>query len=183
MKELNEIFKPIPNYEGLYEISNLCNVKSLPKIIQRGKYNAYRNCPEKILKSCNGDVTLTKDKKRKTFDTKTLFKITFEGFRPDGKRKINLINVEGKVLSITRRQVCQIIKSTLKNKSCKSMGVSKRKDKFTSHICINQNDVYLGTFDNENDAYNIYKLACKNENLYLGNAKDFRIKLFGIVNP
>jgi hypothetical protein len=172
-----EIFKPIPNYEGLYEISNLCNVKSLPKRIQRGKYNAWRNCPEKILKASNGDVSLVKDGKRKTFDTQTLFKIVFENFKPDGKRKINLINNNGKVLAIKRRQVCQIVKSQIKNKSCKSTGVSKRDNVFVARICINQRDIHLGCFYNEKDASNFYKLACENENLYQGNAKDFRIQL------
>ncbi len=172
-----EIFKPIPNYEGLYEISNLCNVKSLPKKIQRGRYNAWRNCPEKILTVTNGDVTLVKDGIKKTFDTQTLFKIVFENYKPDGKKKINLINNGGKVLAITRRQFCQIIKSQLQNKSCKSVGVSKRDHVFVSRIRINQKDVHLGCFSNELEAAEFYKVACKNEHLYQGNAKDFRIKL------
>ena len=176
----NEIFKPIPNYEGLYEVSNLCNVRSLPKRIQRGKYRAWRNCPAKILTATNGDVSLVKDGKKKTFDTQTLFKIVFENFKPDGKRKINLVNNDGKILEISRRQVCQIVKSKIENKSCKSAGVSKRDKVFVVRICINQRDIHLGCFYKEIDAYNFYKLACKNEKLYEGNAKDFRIKLNSI---
>lgn len=45
-----EIWKEIKGYEGLYEVSDLQRIKSLPKRIQRGKYNAFRNCNEKILK-------------------------------------------------------------------------------------------------------------------------------------
>ena len=175
--EVNEVYKPIIGYEGLYEISNLYNVKSLAKRIQRGKYNAWRNCPEKILSVVNGDVTLCKNGKRKTNNVYTLFKIAFEGFKPDGKRKINLINNNGKILEVKRRQFCQIIKSKNKNKSSKHVGVSKRNGKFRSQICINNKDIYLGTFINENEALNMYLLSVKNTDLYKGNARDFRVIL------
>lgn len=32
---MQEIWKDIPNYEGLYQVSNLGNIKSLSKIIER----------------------------------------------------------------------------------------------------------------------------------------------------
>jgi hypothetical protein len=171
-----EIFKPIPNYEGLYEISNFCNVKALSKKIQRGKDNAWRILPEKILKAYNGDVTLVKNNIKRTYDTQTLYKITFENFKPDGKRKINLINNDGKILEIKKRQVCQIVKSLLPRKR-NTTGVGKSGNNYRADICINKKDIYLGTFDNENDASLMYKLACKYEHLYNGNAKDFRIIL------
>jgi hypothetical protein len=179
--ETKEIFKPIQNYEGLYEVSNLCRVKSLPKIVQRGKYNALMSCKEKILKPYNGDISLCKDGIKKTFDTQTLYKKAFENYEPDGKRKICLINNEGTVLKIKRRQLCQIIKSQIKSKSCKSVGVSKRNKVYVSRISINQKDIHLGCFYHEKEAYDFYKLACENEKLYQGNAKDFRIKLNSIL--
>lgn len=56
---MQEIFKDIDGYEGLYQVSNFGNIKSL-------KYGK-----EKILKHCENrygylTVTLTKNKKRKT---------------------------------------------------------------------------------------------------------------------
>lgn len=176
----SEVWLPIKGYEDLYEVSNLCNVKSLAKKIQRGKYNAWRNLPEKILSISFGSVTLVKDKRKKTFDVQTLHKIAFDGFKPDGKRKVNLLKVNDEIKVVKRRQVCQIVKSKLEKRSCKSVGVSKRKDKFIPRISINQIDIHLGTFETEKDAYNIYNLACKNEHLYTGDAKDFRKKLYAI---
>mgnify|MGYP003619902535 CR=1 FL=1 len=70
----------------------------------------------------------------------------------------------------------------IENKSCKSVGVSKRDKVFVARICINQRDIHLGCFYKEIDAYNFYKLACENENLYKGSAKDFRIKLNSILS-
>jgi hypothetical protein len=173
---VKEIFKPIKNYEGLYEISNLCNVKSLPKQIIRGKYNALRNLPEKILKPHSGSITLVKEGNKKTFDTQTLFKQTFDGYVPDGKRKINLINNDGKILEVKKRQVCQIVKS-LHPRKRNTTGVGKSGDKFRADIRISQKDIYLGTYKDEIIASKIYQLACKNELLYQGDAKKFREKL------
>lgn len=35
----NEVWKAIPGYEGLYEVSSLGRVKSLPKYVHRGKFS------------------------------------------------------------------------------------------------------------------------------------------------
>lgn len=176
---MNEIYKPIPNYEGLYEVSNLCNVKSLPKTVVRGKYNVARKLREKVLKATNGDVTLCKNGTKKTFDVQTLYKIVFENFEPDGKRKINLIENNGKILKVKRRQVCQIIKS-LKPRKRSLTGVGRSGLKFRADICINGIDVYLGTFNTEVEAHKMYNIACENESDYKGDAHDFRIKLNSI---
>lgn len=66
MRDMKEIWKPIINYEEKYEISNLGNVKSLPK------RNGHRLSKEMILKSNkrpNGYyvVCLSKDKKTKNY--------------------------------------------------------------------------------------------------------------------
>lgn len=43
-----EIWKDIPDYEGLYQVSNLGRVKRLPSVV-RGKLGSVRNMPERIL--------------------------------------------------------------------------------------------------------------------------------------
>ena len=65
-----EIFKPIKGYEGLYEVSNLGRVKSLPKY-HRNRFSGYTE-KEKILKSRIDSygyqmVMLCKDKKQKNY--------------------------------------------------------------------------------------------------------------------
>lgn len=44
----NEIWKDIPNYEGLYQASNLGNIKRLSKIDYKGRNNCKRIFKEKI---------------------------------------------------------------------------------------------------------------------------------------
>ena len=46
---INEIWKPIKGYEGLYEVSNFGRIKSLKRLVK--KWNGYRTVPEKILRT------------------------------------------------------------------------------------------------------------------------------------
>ena len=68
---MEEIWKPITNYEGLYEVSNLGNVKSLEKTILRSD-GIKKHLPNRVLNPyINNDgysvVNLYKDKKTQTF--------------------------------------------------------------------------------------------------------------------
>ena len=63
---MNEIWKDIPDFEGLYQVSNLGNVKSLIGWNKKTKQYEKR---KKILLPVNGEykkVCLSKDKKKKT---------------------------------------------------------------------------------------------------------------------
>lgn len=44
-----EIWKPIPNYESIYEVSNLGRIKSLERTVQLNSRNTTRKLKEKIL--------------------------------------------------------------------------------------------------------------------------------------
>lgn len=66
---MKEIWKDIPNYEGLYQASNIGRIKSLARYIHRG-HGAYIRREDKILKNILDSkgyykVTLCKDETRK----------------------------------------------------------------------------------------------------------------------
>lgn len=94
----NEIWKSIPDYEGLYEVSNLGRVRSLGKYytetfngIQKTMYS-----PPKML-SCHYDsdgylrVSLCKDRKVKCYPLHRLIAFAFIP-KIEGKEQINHIN-------------------------------------------------------------------------------------------
>ncbi len=176
----NEIWKPIKGYEGLYEISNKNRVKSLKKIIIGGRYNCPRVFNEKILKTRNGDVSLSLNKIKKSFDVYTLKKIHFDGFKPKGDRKECIIDNN----VITRRNFVQIIKEKNKNKTSSFVGVSwhKQSKKWRAMIMINKKDVHLGLFEIEEEAFMFYKTAEKFEYLYKDSNKLFRTILRELIN-
>lgn len=58
---MNEIWKPVVGYEGLYEVSNLGRVKSLPKVLPRGGIIPERIKAIQKLKTGYLEVTLFKN--------------------------------------------------------------------------------------------------------------------------
>jgi hypothetical protein len=83
MEDVNkEFYKPIMGYEKLYEVSNFGNVKSLEKIINKGKFGIVKFNEiilKPVLRNKNGYliVNLYKDKKVKIFQVHRLVAETF----------------------------------------------------------------------------------------------------------
>ena len=171
-KKTKEVWLPIKGYEDIYEISNKNRVKALEKVVVGGRYNCPRVFKEKILNDTNGDVTLVKNKVKKTYDVFTLKQMHFNGFKPNGKRKEVIRDNE----VITRRKFVQEIKGKKEDKTSKYVGVSwhKSANKWRAMIQINKIDVHLGLFEIEVDAKFMYEKAVKNIHLYKGIPKYFR---------
>lgn len=84
---MEEIWKPIKNYEGFYEISNLGRVRSLDRKIKQGNHFIYwKGRIKKTRIDYNGYpvVTLCKDKYSKTF---YLHRLLAEAFIPNPENK------------------------------------------------------------------------------------------------
>ena len=158
-----EIFKDIPNYEGIYQVSNLGNVKSL----KFGK--------ERILKPSNNgkgyfQVILWKDGKLKTKKIHVLVAMAFLGHIPNG----NKIEVDHKnnIKNDNRLENLQLLSceehriKTTKNKNSSSQytGVywSKHAKKWQAQIRIDGKNKYLGLYETEIDAHLAYQKALNN---------------------
>ena len=166
-----EIWKSIPTYEGIYQVSNLGRIKSLPRVkLNKGKFPFYLK--EKILslaKDKNGyyTVSLTKDNIRKTFKPHQLVAMTFLNHKPCGMKLIvdhidnnPLNNVLYNLQIITQRHNASKDK---KNKTSKYTGVYwfKAKSKWRSYIKIGLKQVHLGYFNCELSAHLAYQNKLK----------------------
>ena len=189
MENINEIWKPVPGYEGLYECSNQGRVRSLNRITidKNGNNKKFKGRILKLSLNNSGyyRVELCKSSKLKRYTVHQLVMITFRNYKPNGNKTVinhknndpldnRLVNLELR----TQRENCSIDKWR-HNYSSKYVGTTyiKRDNKWMSRIQINGIDVYLGRFKCEDKAGEMYQLALENINLYTGDTKQFREQL------
>lgn len=171
-----EIWKDIKDYEGIYQVSNYGRIKSLKRLIVTDKKN-YR-VKEKLIGSNNYDgyisVGLSKKGKTKHFKLHSLVAMAFLGHKPDGYNKVvNHKDLNKKNNHIDNLEIVnQRYNSNAKHlkSTSKYIGVSwsKKSKKWTSAITVKSKSYYLGRFDKEKDAREIYLKAVKKiENGYI----------------
>lgn len=179
-----EIWKEIPEYEGLYEVSNWGRVRSFRrKGAKGGIMVAHKNNHGYYA------IKLYKNNKQFNISVHQLVAISFLGHKPcgyefvinhiDGNKTNNhLSNLE----IVTQRENCtQRHKVWKKQLSSNCMGVyystsrDDDKNRWCSMIDINLERVYLGHYKEESEAALIYQVALKNIDKYNGDMNAFRI--------
>ena len=158
---MKEIFKSVKGYDGIYEVSNLGNVKSL----KFGK--------ERILKSgvnSNGylSVNLHKDSKQKTKKIHQLVAGAFLNHTPNGHNLVvnhidfNKQNNKVNNLEIVTNRQNTNLKHIKSSSSYVGVSWSKTNKKWRSRIVINGKQKHLGFFTNELEASKAYQTALNN---------------------
>jgi len=159
-----EIWKPIPEYEGIYEISSWGNVKS----VERYDFSGHK-LNEKILK--NGmhnegylKATLFKEGKRKKVYIQVLVAKVFvvgyfEGCEVNHIDAVRYNNYYLNLEIVNRRE--NVSYYTRKNNLSGYVGVCKTKYGYVSEIRINNERIYLGFFKCPLKAHNAYLNALK----------------------
>ena len=158
-----EVWKSIPNYEGLYEVSSLGRVKSL-------NYN--RTKQEKTLLTPVNDngycrVNLRKNNIAKTHKVHQLVAMVFFNHTPCGHINvvdhINGIRIDNHLENLQLITQRKNTSKDKKNKSSKYTGVSwsNGNNKWMSGIRINGKKIYLGYFTNEFEASIAYQNKLK----------------------
>jgi|TARA_R110001592_G_scaffold154526_2_gene383560 hypothetical protein len=154
---MNEIFKNIPNYEGVYEVSNKGRVK---RILKDGKEKF-----NKLTKLNNGylAVQLSLNNKGKIFQIHQLVAMAFLNHKPCG-HKIVVDHINNNPLDniVDNLQIVSHRENLTKDKkgySSEYVGVTWHKvaKKWVSHLQFNGKKEYLGLFTDELDAAKAYK--------------------------
>ena len=158
MGQQREEFRSISGYEGLYEVSNFGNVKSLIN--------------NKILKPCLGSrgyymVRVYKDNKGNTMSIHVLVAMAFLGHKPDGY-KIVVDHIDNNKLNnhVSNLQLISNRENTSKDKkngTSKYTGVTwyNASNKWLAQIAINSKKKNLGLFETEDEAHETYQKALK----------------------
>jgi hypothetical protein len=163
-----EIYKSIPGYEGYYEVSNLGNVKSLPRKIYNG--TGFFISKEKLLKPLKDIygyfyVSLCKDNNVKNYTIHKAVAITFLGHVPCGMKlvvdHINDIKTDNRVENlqiITNRE--NSYKTQLGYSSnYKGVCLHKKRNRWVARIIINKKKIHLGYYTDEYQAHLAYQKA------------------------
>jgi hypothetical protein len=156
---MNEIWKDIPNYEGLYQVSNIGRVRRYVKSKKIYKLS--------ILTINQGYYrkALWKNNSQKLFFVHQLVAITFLNHRPNGMNlvidHINDNKLDNRVENLQIVTQRYNVFKTQGNYSSQYKGVywNKNEKKWKSRITINGKKKYLGRFENEYDAHLAYEKA------------------------
>lgn len=153
---MQEVWKPVVGYEGLYEVSNLGRVKSLPRngtskngrILSQSKTGKYLN------------VGL-RNKGLKTYLVHILVAKAFLDYKPiKGLIVVDHIDNNGNNNMVTNLQVITSRENVSKDRigTSKYTGVhwSNYHNKFIAQIKINKKQYHIGCFDCEIEAKNAY---------------------------
>ena len=152
---MEELFKDVKGFEGLYQISNLGRVKSL-------RFNKIRILNQFLGTKGYYNVKLYKNKKQYTFEIHNLIAINFLNHKPKKGLVIDHIN-ENKsdnrldnLQVITHRENISKSKSR-NNKSSKYTGVYFTQGKWRAMMRINGVKKHLGYFKTELEAHKCYQ--------------------------
>ena len=164
-----EIWKDIPNYEGLYQVSNFGNVKSLERYV-KGKVENRLQKENILSKRLVGDignqyyaVTLCNNKNRKQVKVSVLVAMAFLNHIPNGYVGFTVDHIDNNPLNndVNNLQVITKRENSSKDKKgiSKYTGVTfnKKTNKWRSQIWINGKNKTLGSFDDELEAHRVYQ--------------------------
>jgi hypothetical protein len=176
-----EIWKPIPGYEGLYEVSSFGRVKSLDRIITRKKVDTFIKGDLKCMSVNNSGyykVSLYKENKYRNF---YVHKLVFCAFNNIGlmvriminhldedklNNKISNLELtnsrENATYSINKKITSSIYTGVYLKKTTKS---GKTYFYWRSCIRIDNKNIELGTFKTEKEAHKAYLEALKEHGL------------------
>jgi len=168
-----EEWKDIPDYEGLYQASDLGRIKSLSRYVKNAW--GYYWTKERILSQCDYNsekvylgLNLHKQGICTKFMTHILVAMAFLDHVPCGYEIIvDHINTnEKKNNQLSNLQIITQRENASKDKkgSSKFIGIyfDKKYKKWVSRIRIEKLRFTLGRFQNEKDASDVYQLALKN---------------------
>ena len=170
-KVQKEIYKDVLNYEGVYQVSNLGNVKSLERKVKHCM-GGFRLVKKMVLKQAIGSggyflVSLFKEGKQKTVRVHQLVAEAFLNHVSDGYNlvinHINFIKTDNCVENLEITTQRQNTNQKHIKSSSKYVGVhlQKASKKWISHIAINGKQKYLGIFKDELEAHQAYESALK----------------------
>jgi hypothetical protein len=147
---MQEEWKPVVGYEGLYEVSNMGNVRAIKNKIIVLKPHKHNYLIVKLYKKNVG----------KNYNIHQLVAMSFLNHTPSGFKividHINEDRFDNRLSNLQLLSTRENLSKSKKNKTSNYTGVRFKKGKYESQITINNKSIYLGRFDDEYEAHLCY---------------------------
>lgn len=166
-----EIWKDIPGYEGIYQVSNLGNVRSLDRIVHttHGRTRFLKGTVLRPSPNTNGYhiCTLSTNGNHRTSPIHQLVASAFLNHTPN--RQVLVVDHINNIKTDNRLENLQLV-TTRHNLSKDTKGTSKytgvswnsQHKKWKANVYINGNLIHLGYFTDESEAALAYQKALEN---------------------
>lgn len=168
-----EVWKEILGYNGLYEASNMGQIRSVPRNItsKDGRVTYYPQQIIKPIKIKSGyyKVTLWKNRKPKSFGVHVLVYNSFNEVKSNGhKMQVDHINNIPSDNRLENLQLLTCRENVIKSKKDRGIptGVWKKRNRWCAKIRIGKKQKYLGSFINIEDAGLAYQAAKREIELF-----------------
>ena len=149
-----EVWKDIPNYKGVYKVSNLGRIKTF-------KFNKVKYLNSSYPKDLRKRVSLyLKNKKTQKHTIAVVMGMAFLNFKPSGNKiVIDHIDNNPKNDYLYNLQVISNRKNVTKDRINKTghTGVKKNGKKWCAKINVNNKRIYLGTYNSKIEASQAYQ--------------------------
>ena len=168
---MEELWLPVPDFEGYYEVSNLGRIKSLSRIVHvtnrvlKEKFNSMH-----LKRDGYHSVLLRKPGVKKTIQ---LHRIVAKAFikNPDNKDAVN--HIDGNKLNncvnnlewVSNRENSCHYYSNINSGTPVGVHYRKERNKYCAHIHVNKKKVWLGQYDTKEQAYEARVNYLKSENI------------------
>lgn len=159
-----EIWKDVKGYEGSYQVSDLGRVKSLERLVYSPNRRSYL-IRERLLKPhlCKSFlVTLSQDSIKKTISVAQLVAIAFLDHIPCGSEK-TIYHLDHDITNnnVSNLEIDTFRRNILKDERKGFNGASRVGGMYKASLLFNKSKFYLGLFDTEQQASEIYENAVK----------------------
>lgn len=142
---LQEEYRAVIGYEGLYEISNFGNVKSLNRVDSMGRVVEETIKAQHIGTTGYPAITLNKEGKKKTKVVHQLVAESFLNHIPDNYNGV--VNHLDNIKTNNRLDNLEVVSSRYNTQYSKStQGIYERRGKFEVYIRIDGKKTYLGNY-------------------------------------
>ena len=166
-----EIWKDIPNYEGLYQVSNFGNVKSLDRKVyaNNGRIYNIKGIYLKLYKNNKGyySVCLSENNVKKNIDVHQLVAMAFLNHKPCGfdlvidHKNDNKLDNRVENLQIVTQRYNSHKKQGKYSSKYKGVHYAHDRNKWRACIQINGKLIHLGSFECELKASLVYQNKLK----------------------